>query len=77
MVDRSSKQRSILSDTILGSDLGGHRVPASQVISIAIVCQGVQVEEARPNSKSLLFSAMPLLESVKVLVSIIMSVGWS
>ena len=65
-----------------GSDLGGHMQvcgPRSQESSIETLCQGVQNEEARPNSKSLfasqLFSAVPLLEAVKVLASIMMSVG--
>ena len=53
--------------------------PRSQESSIETVCQGIQDEEARPNSKSLFasqwLSAVPLLEAVKVLVSIMMSVG--
>ena len=69
---------------LFGVDLGGHRQlcgSRSQEISIETVCQGIQDEEARPDSKtslaSQLFAAMPPLESVQALVSIMMSVGWS
>ena len=65
------------------SDLGGHRRacgPRSQEHSIGTVCQGIEDQEARQIQRTLLasqlFSAMPPLEAAKVIVSIMMSVGW-
>ena len=59
----------------LDLNLGGHRQicgPNAQEYSIETVCQGIQDEDARQDSKSFLlasqlFSAMPPLEAVKVL----------
>ena len=63
----------------VGPDLGGHRQVCgsdTQENSIEVVCKRIQNEEARlPASQ--LFSAMPPLEAVKVLVSIMMSVSLS
>ena len=69
-----------------GHDMGGDIQvcgPRSQEDSIETMCKGIQDEEAKQNSKSLicfsdvLCSAVPPLEAVKALVSIMMSVFWS
>ena len=58
--------------------MGGHtqvRGPSMQENSIKVVVKQSKIQRALPASQ--LFSAMPPLEAVTVLVSIMMSVSWS